>query len=69
MGSAWHVALDVHVRTAFSGGRSNGLWCVLCCVHPQADVDAGRISSAQHETLVYANMRFNGPRLPGGGWP
>lgn len=29
-------------------------------------MDQGRLSSAQHETLVYANMRFNGPRLPGG---
>jgi hypothetical protein len=34
----------------------------------QEDIDSGRLSSAQHETLVYANMRFNGPRLPGGGW-
>jgi hypothetical protein len=33
----------------------------------QADVDAGRLSSAQLETLVYANMRFNGPRQPGAG--
>lgn len=33
----------------------------------QEDVDAGLLSSAQLETLIYANMRFNGPRLPGSG--
>jgi hypothetical protein len=36
-----------------------------CCL--QEDVDNKLLSSAQLETLVYSNMRFNGPRLPGSG--
>jgi hypothetical protein len=45
------------------------LCCRCCCRAPvlQADVDAGRLSSAQLETLAYANMRFSGPRQPGAG--
>lgn len=42
------------------------LTALLMLTSLQVDVEAGRLSSAQHETLVYANMRFNGPRLPGG---
>jgi hypothetical protein len=33
----------------------------------QEDGDTKLLSSAQLETLVYSNMRFNGPRLPGSG--
>jgi hypothetical protein len=33
----------------------------------QEDVENRLLSSAQLETLVYSNMRFNGPRLPGSG--
>ena len=32
----------------------------------QADVRAGRLSSAQLETVLYAFMRFNQERLPCG---
>jgi hypothetical protein len=41
--------------------------CIALRLCLQEDVDNLLLSSAQLETLVYSNMRFSGPRLPGSG--